>query len=282
MSRPLVVRDDPAPLVARVTLNRPDKRNALNASLRREVLAAVHEADGDPNVSVVILRGEGPDFCAGYDLDPGGDGEHYGGLGAGPGRFQRAVVDGWLSLTELAVPVIAQVHGHCLAGGSELAACCDLVYVAADARIGYPAVRFGVPDLQYHAWLMGMRRAMEQVLTGDVMSGTQAVAAGYANRDFPAGELAEQTLLMAQRVAGVPREILQLNKRTVHRAMAAMGMHAAVRAGTETSALATQTEAFAQFMDAATGGRVSQALSERDGRFGDGRTNLGDRRGEPT
>lgn len=277
----LVLCDDPAPKVRRVTLNRPAKRNALNASLRYELLAAVQAADHDPDISVVIVRGAGPDFCAGYDLDPGSEQERYGGAGAGPGRFQRAVVEGWLSLTELAVPVIAQVHGHCLAGGSELAACCDLVYVATDARIGYPAVRFGVPDLQYHAWLMGMRRAMEQVLTGDAMSGAEAVTAGYANRDFAAGELDAQTLRLAQRIAAVPLEILQLNKRTVHRAMAAMGMPAALRAGTETSAVATQTEAFTQFMNSAAGGRVGRALTERDEQFGDGRTGTVGSRTDP-
>jgi enoyl-CoA hydratase len=268
---PMVEVDDPAPRIRRITLNRPAKRNALNAPLRHQLLAAVRAADADPEVGVVIVRGAGKDFCSGYDLDPGSDAQKYGGVGAGVGRFQRAVVDGWLALSELAVPVIAQVHGHCLAGGSELAACCDLVYVASDARIGYPAVRFGVPDLQYHAWLLGMRRAMEQVLTGDMMIGDEAVAAGFANRAFPAAELEGQTLRVAARIAAVPDEITQLNKRTVHRAMEAMGMHAAVRAGTETSALATYTDDFRAFMDAAAGGRVTRALDARDGTFGDGR-----------
>lgn len=268
----LVLVDDPAPHVRRVTLNRAAKRNALNASLRAQLLAAIRAADGDPEISVVVLRGSGPDFCAGYDLDPGAAGEHYGGIGTGPGRFQRAVVDGWLSLGDLSVVVVAQVHGHCLAGGSELVACCDLVCVADDAKIGYPAVRFGVPDMQYHAWLMGMRRAMELVLTGDTLTGTEAVAAGYANRAYPVAELEAETLRLATRIAGIPREILQLNKRTVHRAMAAMGMHAALRAGTETSALATHTDAFGRFMAAAAGGNVTRALDERDTMFGDGRT----------
>lgn len=267
----LVEVDDPRPLVRRITLARPQKRNAMNATLRSQLLAAVRAADTDPDVRVVVVRGAGRDFSAGYDLDPG-PGEKYGVPGSGPGRFQREVVEGWLSLAELSVPVVAQVHGHCLAGGSELAACCDLVYVADDARIGYPAVRFGVPDLQYHAWLMGARRAMEAVLTGDTMTGVEAVAAGYANRAFPVGELEQETLRIAERIAAVPAEVLQLNKRTVHRAMAAMGMHAAVRAGTETSALAATTGAFAEFMAAASGGRVTKALDARDGRFGDGRT----------
>ncbi|WP_300681859.1 enoyl-CoA hydratase-related protein [Nocardioides sp.] len=268
----LVLIEDPAERVRRITLHRPEKRNALGGPLRTALLDALAEADADPAVGVVIIAGAGPDFCGGYDLDPGTDDLKYTSPGSGLGRFQREVVEGWLSISDLAIPVIAQVHGHCLAGGSELAASCDLVYVADDARIGYPAVRFGVPDLQYHAWLLGMRRAMEQVLTGDVMVGAEAVEAGFANRAFAAADLAAQTLRIATRIAAVPDEITALNKRTVHRAMAAAGMPAAVRAGTEVSALAGQTPAFRAFMEAAAGGRVRAALDERDTRFGDGRT----------
>lgn len=268
--RSFVSVDDPAPAVRRVTLDRPEKRNAMHGPLRRQLLNAIRAAAADPAVRVVIVRGAGKDFCAGYDLAPSPE-EKYADPGGGPGRFQREVVDGWLSLSTLAVPVIAQVHGNCLAGGSELAASCDLVYVAEDARIGYPAVRFGVPDLQFHTWLMGARRAMEAVLTGDAMSGPEAVAAGYANRAFPAAALDDEVLRVALRIADLPAEIVELNKRTVHRALEAMGMHAAVRAGTETSALAATTGAFTAFMEAA-GEKVTAALDARDTRFGDGRT----------
>lgn len=268
----LVLIEEPRERIRRITLNRPDKRNALGGPLRAALLSALAEADADPRISVVILAGAGPDFCSGYDLDPGSEELKYTSAGSGLGRFQREVVEGWLSISALSIPVIAQVHGHCLAGGSELAASCDLVYVADDARVGYPAVRFGVPDLQYHPWLLGPRRAMEQVLTGDVMVGTEAVAAGFANRAFAAHELDQETLRVAERIAAVPDEITALNKRTVHRAMAAAGMQAAVRAGTEISALAGQTASFAAFMEAAAGGRVRAALDQRDAPFGDGRT----------
>ncbi|MDF1604727.1 enoyl-CoA hydratase-related protein [Nocardioides sp. YIM 152315] len=268
----LVVVEHPRPRVRRLVLNRPEKRNALHGPLRSALLAALAEADADPEVGVVVVSGAGPDFCAGYDLDPRGDEVKYAAAGSGPGRFQREVVEGWLSIADLSVPVIAQVHGHCLAGGSELAASCDLVYVAADARVGYPAVRFGVPDLQYHAWLLGLRRAMEQVLTGDVMIGDEAVAAGFANRAFAGDRLADETLRVAERIATVPDEITALNKRTVHRAMGAMGMHSSVRSGTDSSALAARTDAFTAFMSAAEGGGVRTALDRRDTPFGDGRT----------
>ena len=130
-------------------------------------------------------------------------------------------------------PVIAQVHGWCLAGGSELATGCDLVYVSDDARIGYPAVRFGVPDMQFHAWFLGPQAAMEMMLTGDWISGEDAVRLGWANRVFPADRLDDEVLAMAERIALVPPDIAQLNKRTVHRAMDVMGLRTAIRSGTE-------------------------------------------------
>jgi len=135
---------------------------------------------------------------------------------------------------DLAKPVIAQVHGYCLAGGSELAAACDLTYVATDAPIGYPPGRLmSTPDTQYQPWLVGMKRSMELMLTGDAMSGEEAVTYGYANRHFPKEKLDEEVLKIAKRIILIPAELLQMNKRSVHRAMEHMGMRAALRAGTE-------------------------------------------------
>ncbi|MFD0851788.1 enoyl-CoA hydratase/isomerase family protein, partial [Actinomadura adrarensis] len=174
-----------------------------------------------------VVRGAGRSFSAGYDLQP--DPGEYGVEGGGEGAFQRTVVDLWTNIWDLDKPVIAQVHGHCLAGGSELATGCDLVFVAEDAKIGYPAVRFGTPDMQYQAWLLGMRKAMELMLTGDSMSGIEAVEHGFANRAYPAGELEERVLEWGRRVAQIPADVLQINKRTVHRAMERMGIRDALR-----------------------------------------------------
>lgn len=99
---------------------------------------------------------------------------------------------------DLAKPVIAQVHGHCLAGGSELATTCDLVYVAEDAQIGYPPMRpMSPPDMQFHPWLLGMRSAMEMYLTGDAITGREEAADGFANRAYPAAELEAEVLRIA-------------------------------------------------------------------------------------
>src|SRR5689334_3980807 len=191
MDASLILVDDPAPMVRRITLNRPEKRNALNATLRREILTATREADRDDSVRVTVIRGAGTCFSAGYDLsgDPAAQGEPLDYTADGEGWYMRGVTNGWMSIWDLAKPVIAQVHGYCLAGGSELATGCDLVYVAEDAKIGYPAVRFGTPDMQYHAWTIGMRAAMEMMLTGDSISGIEAARLGWANRAYPADEL---------------------------------------------------------------------------------------------
>ncbi|MDG2262826.1 MAG: enoyl-CoA hydratase-related protein, partial [Actinomycetota bacterium] len=168
--------------------------------------------------------------------------------------------------------VIAQVHGFCLAGGSELATCCDLVYIADDAQMGYPAVRFGVADNHFHAWFLGMRKAMEMMLTGDSVDGIEAARLGWANKSVPAEELEDQVLSVAQRICGVPAELVQLNKRVVHRQMEIMGLHTGIRAGSELCALGTHLQSMKDFMTSASDRGLTAALQERDQPFGDYRT----------
>jgi enoyl-CoA hydratase len=165
--------------------------------------------------------------------------------------------------------VIAQVHGWCLAGGSELAAACDLVYAAEDAQIGYPPVRLmSPPDMQFHPWLAGMRHAMELMLTGDAVSGAEAARIGLVNRAFPAAELDARVLATAERVAKIPTELQQINKRSVHRAMDIMGVRAAIRAGTDLQALAFHQPASLAYR-AEVRKNLGHALKERDTPFGD-------------
>lgn len=272
----LVLVDEPAPRVRRITLNRPEKRNALNHTLRGELMHALQAADNDPDVRCSIVRGAGPSFSAGYDLGGGNEGldlPHF--TAEGEGQWPRHVTETWMSIWDLAKPVIAQVHGYCLAGGSELATGCDLVYMAEDAKMGYPAVRFGVPDMQFHAWFMGPRAAMEMMVTGDPISGIEAVRLGWANRAFPADELDAEVVAVAERIALIPSDIVQLNKRTVHRAMDNMGLRSSIRSGTELCALGIHQESFQEFVEEMRGG-LTKALSDRDGPFGDYRTTTTD------
>jgi enoyl-CoA hydratase len=135
-----------------------------------------------------------------------------------------------------------------MAGGTELMAACDLVYIAEDAQLSYPVVRvLSPPDFQFHVWLVGMRPAMELMLTGDPIDGHEAVRIGMANRAFPAADLERETLAMAERVASIPSDLLQINKRTVHRAMEFKGVRTATRAGSELQGLASNLESTREF-----------------------------------
>ncbi|MCH1512202.1 MAG: enoyl-CoA hydratase-related protein [Acidimicrobiales bacterium] len=266
--------DNPLPGVRRLTMNRPEKRNSLIHPLRGAILEALQEADTDPNVKVSIIRGAGPSFSSGYDLSGANAGHDMPFFTAGgEGQWPRHVTEGWMSIWDLAKPVIAQVHGYCLAGGSELATCCDLVYIAEDAQMGYPATRFGVPDMHFHTWFLGMRRAMEMMMTGDSISGSDAVAEGWANRAFSADKLEEEVLAIAERITKTPSDLTQLNKRVVHRQMEIMGLRTGIRAGTELCALGIHTDSMKAFLGNIKDKGLTEALTERDEEYGDYRTN---------
>jgi enoyl-CoA hydratase len=266
---PVLLIDDPLPRIRRLTLNRPHKRNALDDDLRGALFDALRAGDKDPAVSVIVIRGNGPAFCAGYDLGkPNSDVER--SIAQADGWWSRHVVNNWFEMWDMSTPIIGQVHGYCLAGGSELAAACDLLYVAEDAQIGYPPVRLmSPPDMQWQTWMMGLRRGMEALLTGDSMSGLEAVAAGFANRAFPAMSLDEEVLAVAERVAKIPIDLLALNKRVAHRAMEAMGIRTGIRATAEIQALGFHQRSSREYMQSFAAEGVAAALSKRDAQFGD-------------
>ena len=272
MSEPLVLIDDPQPHVRRLSLNRPDKRNALSHGLRSELFDALRRADRDPDIRVVIIRGAGSCFSAGYDLAQDPAQSPPWTISPADGGWARHVLQGWFEMMDLSIVLIAQVHGYCLAGGTELATACDLVYVAEDAEIGYPPVRsMSSPDMGWHVWLMGMRRAMEAMLTGDSMSGSEAVEAGFANRAYPTDDLDAAVLERAGRIAKVPADLQALNKRVVHRAMEAMGMRNGMRATADINAIGFHQRSSIEYHREFSKG-VTEALNTRDETFGDYRT----------
>jgi enoyl-CoA hydratase len=244
----LIEVDEPAEGVKRITLNRPDKRNAISTPLRNELLDALRAHDHDPAARITIIRGAGKCFSSGYDLGSAlmEDAPFYSA--PGDGQWARQANDTWFSVWDLAKPVIAQIHGYAIAGATELASACDLVYIADDAFVSYPVVRVASPpDWQYHTVLLGLRRAMELMLTGDPISGEEAARIGFANKSFPADQLEDEVLKVASRIAGVPSDLTQINKRSVHRAFDVWGARAAIRAGTELQALAGHSESAAKF-----------------------------------
>jgi len=262
-AEPVLLIDEPLEKVRRLTLNRPGKRNALNDALRGALFDALRAADRDPDVSVVIIRGAGSCFSAGYDLGSRNTDVERSSAQV-DGWWSRHVVNNWFEMWDMATPIIAQVHGYCLAGGTELATACDLVYVADDAQVGYPPVRLmSPPDMQWQTWMMGLRHGMEALLTGDSMTGVEAAARGFANRSVPVEDLEALVLERAGRVAKVPADLLALNKRAAHRAMDAMGIRTGIRATAEIQAMGFHQASSRAYMRSFAEKGLTAALSER-------------------
>ena len=269
MPEQTVLIDKPEEKILRFTLNRPEKRNALNDEIRKELFEGLRQGDRDKEISVMIIRGAGEAFSAGYDLSqPNHSVER--SIAKTDGWWSRHVVNNWFEIWDMATPVIAQVHGWCLAGGTELANACDLIYVAEDAKIGYPPVRLmSPPDMQWQTWMMGLRRGMEALLTGDHITGIEAVASGMANRAFNRDELDDAVLEIAERIAKIPNDLLALNKRAAHRAMEAAGIRNGIRATADIQALGFHQSSSKEYMGRFGEQDLKESLSERDKNFGD-------------
>ncbi len=261
----LITTEQPAPGVNRITLNRPDKRNAIDNGMRGELLAELQRADSDAGVHVSIIRGAGECFSSGYDLksDLLSNQPYFSPATGLP--WARHVSEGWMSVWDLAKPVIAQVHGYAMAGGLELVGACDLAYATDDARLSHPVLRFvGLPDFAWFPAQMPARQAMELHLTGREFSGADAVAAGLVNQVFEANTLEAAVLDIAARMAATPIPVLTVNKRYVRAALEARGARSTVRLAPDLQS----AQALAQVMpvDAETlRDKIKRANSEAGG-----------------
>ncbi|PTR28978.1 enoyl-CoA hydratase [Rhodococcus sp. OK519] len=229
--------------VAFVTLNRPDYRNAQNSVMTYALDAAFERAVEDDDVKVIVLAGNGEHFSAGHDIGtPGRDHHvHYEnkaalwwdhlGKSGGDQRFARET-EVYLGMCrrwrEIPKPMIAQIHGACIAGGLMLAWCCDLIVASDDAFFADPVVRMGVPGVEYfaHPWVLGSRFAKEILFTGDRFSAQRAYEVGMVNRVVPRADLETETLALAARVAEMPRFGLALTKKAVNQCEDLMGQRA--------------------------------------------------------
>jgi len=274
---------------ARITLNRPEKLNSLSAKLQRELNTALWEADNDTQVHCVILRGNGRAFCAGYDLSPmqsppqrnpadSSSSETYTNVYRGMATFDD---DAWqlerqqrdrMVIWDMHKPVIAQVHGYCLAGGTDLALLCDIVVVADDAVIGFPPVRaMGSPPAHMWTYLVGPQWAKYMLLTGDSISGLEAAAIGFAWKSFPADQLEAAVEALGDKMAMIDVELLSPNKRIVNLAMELMGARTIQRMAAENDARAHLAPAVREFGRRAMTEGLKAALEWRDTKFRDGR-----------
>jgi enoyl-CoA hydratase len=281
--------------IARITLNRPDRGNALTRTMIAELEQCVEQADLDPAVHVIALSGAGTGFCGGYDLVESAEGEgRWGAPAAPPGSpLDPAViaanhdpakpwdpmidhammsrnVRAFMSLFHCGKPVVCKVHGFCVAGGTDLALCSDLLMIAADAKIGYPPARvWGSPTTSMWAYRLGPARAKRLLFTGDSLSGSEALEWGLACEAPPPDALDERTEILLGRIARNPINQLQMMKLLVNQSLYSQGLHATQLIGTVFDGITRHTPEGHAFVARAAAEGFRAAVRERDEPFGD-------------
>ena len=281
--------------VARIELNRPERGNGITLEMPRELAAAVEQADLDPGVHVIALAGSGKGFCGGYDLVASAErmsDDTAGEVPAGspldpavqaanhdPEAVWDPVVDfqmmsrnvrGFMSLFHSDKPVLCKVHGFCVAGGTDMALCSDLLVIAEDAKIGYPPARvWGVPTTAVWAHRIGPERAKRLLFTGDCLSGAEAAEWGLATEAAPADRLDERFEALLERVARLPVSQLVMMKLLVNSTVGAQGLQTTQVLGTVFDGIARHTPEGYEFQRRAAEAGFKQAVRERDEPFGD-------------
>jgi enoyl-CoA hydratase len=280
--------------VARITLDRPERGNGITLEMPRELAAAVERADLDPEVHVIALSGRGKGFCGGYDLVASAEQRMEGvapeGAPAGSpidplvqlrnhdpeGTWDPTVdyammsrnVRGFMSLFHADKPVVCKVHGFCVAGGTDMALCSDLLVIADDARIGYPPARvWGVPTTALWAHRIGPERAKRLLFTGDLLTGREAHEWGLAIDAPPAAELDERFEALVDRIALMPVNQLVMMKLLVNQTLYAQGLQATQILGTVFDGVARHTSEGYAFQRRAAEAGFKEAVRERDEPF---------------
>jgi enoyl-CoA hydratase len=291
------VRYESADRIARITLDRPERGNAITPDMVRELALCVERADLDPGVHVLLLAGNGSGFCGGYDLLESAE-----GLGTGlptgeipmegsplepaviaanhdPGRTWDPMIDyamlsrnaaSFMSLFRANKPVVCKVHGFCVAGGTDMALCSDLLVIAQDAKIGYPPARvWGSPTTALWAHRIGAQRAKRLLFTGDCLSGREAAEWGLAIEAPPADHLDERTESLRSRISRLPVNQLMMMKLLVNQTLYAQGLHATQVLGTVFDGITRHTSEGYAFQQRAAQAGFREAVRERDEPFGD-------------
>jgi enoyl-CoA hydratase len=282
--------------VARITLDRPERGNGITNQMPREIAECVEGANLDPGIHVIALAGNGSGFCGGYDLVGSAEGEMSGidDAGAAQGspldprviaanhapesnwdpvtdfQFMWRNVRGFMSLFHSEKPVLCKVHGYCVAGGTDMALCSDLLVVAEDAKIGYPPARvWGSPTTALWAHRIGVMRAKRLLLTGDSLTGSEAAEWGLATEAVPAVELDSRFESLLARVARLPVNQLVMMKLLTNQVLYAQGLHQTQLLGTFFDGIARHTAEGHEFVRQAAEGGFKDAVRNRDEPFGD-------------
>jgi enoyl-CoA hydratase len=284
--------------VARITLDRPERGNGLTPRLIAELGACVERADLDPSVHVILLAGNGKGFCGGYDLVDSAEGMGEAAYGHGddlpagspvdptvvaanhdPSGTWDPMVDHammsrnvrvFMSLFHASTPVVCKVQGFCVAGGTDLALCSDLLVIAEDAKIGYPPARvWGSPTTSMWAYRLGPQRAKRLLFTGDSLSGREALEWGLAIEAPPADQLEDRTEILVERIARMPWNQLAMMKLLVNQSLYGQGLHQTQLLGTVFDGITRHTPEGYAFQQRAAEAGFRQAVRERDEPFGD-------------
>jgi enoyl-CoA hydratase len=281
--------------VARITLNRPHRGNGITRRLVTELECAVERADLDPTVHVLLLSGNGKGFCGGYDLVESAEGQ--GSVGEAPtGAPRGSAIDpsvmranhdpatvwdpmidhammsrnvrAFMSLFHCSKPVVCKVHGFCVAGGTDMALCSDLLVIATDAKIGYPPARvWGSPTTSMWAYRLGPQRAKRLLFTGDCLSGAEALEWGLAVEAPPPDELDVRTETLVDRIAKLPVNQLQMMKLLVNQSLYSQGLHATQLLGTVFDGITRHTKEGYAFQRLAAREGFKEAIRQRDEPF---------------
>ncbi len=262
--------------IARVRLDRPEKLNALSRELQDELVDCMERADDDPEVRVITLRGNGRAFCAGYDITPPSTPEAQAAaqvardnIRADIHRMKRTPTT-MNAILNLSKPVIAGVHGYCIAGGTDLAMHCDIIIAADDAQIGFPPVRsMGTPPTHMWTYMVGPQWAKWFLLTGESVSGARAEELGLVWKSVPGEGLDAAVDDLARTMARIPWELLAANKSIVNKAMDLMGRATLQTIAAETDAIAHQAPIVKEFSRMSQEQGLKAALDWRDGPFRD-------------
>lgn len=286
MADPVVLYEERQSL-AIITINRPEKMNTLNDAVIQGIADAIDEATASPEVSSIIIRGAGPCFTAGYDLNPGSN--ERGGRNWRP-RYGAPSVDprpgAWdpvrdyafmghnmrrfMKLWECPKPVIAELHGYALGGGTDLILCADLIFMAEDAIIGYPPSRvYGTPTTMMWVYRVGLEHAKEFLLSGDQVDAATAHRIGLVSKVFPREQLSAETEKYAKRYANIPSNQLALNKLLINQAFENMGLRTTQMFGTFFDGVTRHTEEALRWRESFGEIGFRETIRRRDGPFGD-------------
>ncbi len=275
---PQTLRTETEAGVRSIVLSRADEYNTITPHLRDELASAIDEADADPEVRVILLRADGPAFCAGYGLDwstaaQAEEGEPASGRvwdSVADYRMMSTFVDTYLKLWYAAKPTIAAVQGWCIAGGTDLVLCADIIVAGEGAVFGYPPSRvWGTPTTSMWVYRLGFERAKRYLLTGDEIPAEEAARIGLILESVPDADLEEHAMALARRMAQVPTTQLVMLKLLCNQSAENMGMASTRTLGTIFDGVARHTQEGLEFVERSQAVGFRQAVRERDDPFGD-------------